>query len=207
LKYITDGFILQASLILALGAQNIFVLESGLKKRRQFTVATICSLCDLVLIMFGVLGASSLFLSFPIFKIGFGTLGVGFLFFYALKKIKEGFNPSKALEAKIESASSLKKMVLLSLGFSLLNPHVYLDTIVLIGGYAAKFPKIENRISFGLGAGSFSIIWFFSLAFFSSGMNRILNNPKTMRVISFLSGIILIFISWKLGKDVVTWVE
>lgn len=207
MKYFTDGFILQASLILALGAQNIFVLESGLKKRRQFTAATICSLCDLVLIIFGVLGASSIFLRFPVLKIGFGTLGVGFLFFYALKKIKEGFRPSQSIETNSEIASSLKKVILLSLGFSLLNPHVYLDTIVLIGGYAAKFPNIENRINFGLGAGIFSIIWFFSLAFFSSGMNRILNNPKTMRVISFLSGIILIFISWKLGKDVVTWVQ
>ena len=80
MKFFSDGFLLQASLILALGAQNIFVLESGLKKQRQFVVAFVCSLCDLILIMLGVLGASSLFLRFPSLKIAFGIIGVGFLF-------------------------------------------------------------------------------------------------------------------------------
>lgn len=201
MNYFLDGFFLQASLILALGAQNIFVLESGLKKRRQFIVASICSFCDLVLIMLGVLGASSLFLKFPSLKLGIGILGVGFLFFYAVKKLRDGVFPKKLEELSTEVATDLKQVIFLSLSFSLLNPHVYLDTLVLIGSYAAKFKDINNRIFFGLGAGSFSILWFFALAFFSSSMNHLLNNPKTMRFISLISGIILLVLTWKLGLD------
>ncbi|MFT6068432.1 MAG: L-lysine exporter family protein LysE/ArgO [Bacteriovoracaceae bacterium] len=207
MKYFSDGLFLQASLILALGAQNIFVLESGLKKRSPFTVAAICSFCDFVLIMLGVLGASSLFLHFPYLKIGFGVIGVGFLFFYGLKKLKEGIRPLKLEESKVQTTTSIKKVISLSLAFSLLNPHVYLDTLVLIGSYAAKFPVIKNRISFGLGASFFSIIWFFSLAFFSSSMNQLLNNPKSMRVVSFVSGLILLVLTWKLGVDQLNWIS
>jgi L-lysine exporter family protein LysE/ArgO len=207
MKLFSDGFLLQASLILALGAQNIFVLESGLKKQRPFVVASICSLCDLILIMLGVLGASSLFLRFPSLKIGFGIIGVGFLFFYGLKKLKEGIRPNKINKDKVELTTNLKKVILLSLGFSLLNPHVYLDTLVLIGSYAAKFPITSDRVNFGIGASSFSILWFFSLAFFSSSMNKILNNPRSMRVISILSGIILLILTWKLGVDQFIWIS
>lgn len=200
-----EGFLLQASLILALGAQNIFVLESGLKKQRHLLVAFVCSLCDAILILIGVAGAASVFVQIPILKTGFGILGVLFLLFYGVKKLREGFRPVVAEAGHAETSSSLKKVVLLSLGFSLLNPHVYLDTVILIGGYSAKFSELSSRIQFGAGAASFSTIWFFGLALFAYSCRRLLNNPRGMQVVSILSGIILIVLSFKLGHDVYSW--
>jgi L-lysine exporter family protein LysE/ArgO len=202
-----EGFLLQASLILALGAQNIFVLESGLKKERNLLVACVCSFCDATLIAIGVLGAATIFIKIPTLKVVFGSFGVLFLAFYAVKKLQESLKPRKIEVAKSESISSVKKVIFLSLGFSLLNPHVYLDTIVLVGGYAAKYSDIEQRSIFGFGAALFSTIWFFGLAFFAQIMSKTLNNPNSMRKVSFFSGLILIFLTWKLGSDVYSWLK
>lgn len=200
-----EGFLLQASLILALGAQNIFVLESGLKKQRHLLVAFVCSLCDALLILVGVAGAASVFVQIPVLKIGFGILGVLFLLYYGLKKLREGFRPAQVETTPAETASSVHKVILLSLGFSLLNPHVYLDTVILIGGYSAKFPELFSRIEFGAGAASFSALWFFGLAIFAYSCRKLLNNPRGMQIVSLLSGIILIALSYKLGLDVYSW--
>jgi L-lysine exporter family protein LysE/ArgO len=202
-----EGFLLQASLILALGAQNIFVLESGLKKKSQFLVAAVCSLCDLTLIIVGVLGAASIFVQVPILKNCFGIIGVFFLFFYGVKKIYNSFQKHSTEKSKGNATISTKKIILLTLGFSLLNPHVYLDTIVLIGGYAAKFPKLQERVHFGAGASAFSVLWFYGLALFARLMSRFLNNSKSMKIISFISGVILLILALKLGSDVFVWVS
>lgn len=200
-----EGFLLQASLILALGAQNIFVLESGLKKQRHLLVAFVCSLCDAVLILLGVAGAASIFVQVPVLKIGFGILGVLFLVFYGAKKLIEGFRPAPLAESGALTTSSTRKVILLARGFSLLNPHVYLDTVILVGGYSAKFSDLSTRIEFGAGAASFSALWFFALAIFAYGSRRLLNNPRGMQIISLLSGIILLALSFKLGRDVYSW--
>ncbi len=84
-----QGFFLQASLILALGAQNIFVLNCGLQRQRHLLVALLSSLCDMTLILIGVLGVASVFVQVPLLKIGFGVLGVGFLAYYGVLKLKE----------------------------------------------------------------------------------------------------------------------
>jgi L-lysine exporter family protein LysE/ArgO len=130
-----EGFLLQASLILALGAQNFFVLESGIKKQRSLLVAFICSLCDFSSIAFGVLGAGSFFVHFPIVKTVFGTLGVIFMLIYGVMKLRDSVYP-EIEESSQRSIMDIKKIILLSLSFSLLNPHVYLDTVFLIGGFS-----------------------------------------------------------------------
>lgn len=200
-----EGFFLQASLILALGAQNLFVLESGLKRRRSLLVATICSLCDAVLIGAGVLGAASLFIRVPMLKSGFGILGVGFLAYYGMKKLIEGVSGAASHATSVETSTSFKKVMMLSLGFSLLNPHVYLDTLILIGGYSAKFLGLDQRALFGAGAASFSAIWFFGLSILARSLSRLLNNPRAMRGVAFVAGVILILLSFRLGADVYGW--
>ena len=201
-----EGFFLQASLIVALGAQNIFVLESGLKKRHHILVAGVCSLCDLALIAIGVGGAATLFVQLPILKILFGAIGVGFLVFYGGKKIAEACKTTAVSEAADLHIRSIKKTIWWTLGFSLLNPHVYLDTIVLIGGYSTKFDDLAIRFIFGLGAGTLSILWFFTLAIFASVMGRFLKSPNALRAIAAVSGIILLLLAWKLGHDVLVWI-
>ncbi len=200
-----QGFFLQASLILALGAQNIFVLESGLKKQRQFLVATLCSACDALLIAFGVMGAASVFLRIPMLKIFFGVVGVLFLLVYGVRKFLEGSRAGSVAGATHHPDLSKKQVVLSALGFSLLNPHVYLDTVVLIGGYSAKFLDFQSRAIFGLGAGSFSVVWFFGLTLFDSSMSAILYNQKAMRAVSLVSGAILIVLSFRLAFNVYEW--
>ena len=201
-----EGFLLQASLILALGAQNFFVLESGIKKQRPFLVALICSVCDFSLIAFGVLGAGSFFVHFPLVKIIFGVLGVIFMFIYGVVKLKDSISP-KIEESVHRSLIDIKKIVLLSLSFSLLNPHVYLDTIVLIGGFSSKFSNLSDRAIFGLGAGSFSSLWFFGLATFSGFFNEVLHSPKKMSAIYLVSGFLLIYLSYALSRDVFNWIN
>ncbi len=201
-----EGFLLQASLILALGAQNLFVLETGLKKQRNFLVALICSICDTILIGVGIIGATTLFVQIPSLKVIFGILGVLFLFYYGVKKVIEGFANIDNTQIKIQTDITLKQTVLLTLSFSLLNPHVYLDTIILIGGYAAKFLSLEDKIQFGAGVASFSTVWFFGLSLFAYSLSELLKNPKTLKIISLISGTVLLVLSWKLGFDVYQWI-
>ncbi len=200
-----QGFILQASLILALGAQNLFVLESGLKKRRHFLVALTCSVCDLTLVLLGVLGAASIFVRIYWLKVLIGSLGVLFLLYYALQKIQEYYRDDVRDKEKVQLTEGTKSVLLAALAFSLLNPHVYLDTVILIGGYATKFPDVYSRLIFGLGASAFSTVWFFGLAFLASTAQRLLNNPKAMRRVALVSGLILLFIAFKLGVEVWGW--
>ncbi len=207
MKIFLEGFFLQASLILALGAQNLFVLESGLKRQRHYLVAIICSLCDVILIGVGVAGAASIFIRFPVLKIIFGILGVSFLFYYGLKKLREAQNYQVVEGMHVSMEVDLRRILLLTLGFSLLNPHVYLDTVILIGGYSSKFTEFNERARFGAGAAAFSVIWFFSLTSFASLLNRFLSSPKAMKIVALVSGLILVGLSWKLGKDVYSWIS
>lgn len=198
-----EGFFLQASLILALGAQNLFVLEMGLRKRRHLFVAGLCTFCDLLLILLGVLGAASFFVQIPWMKIAFGVLGVAFLAYYGLKKL---FEKPSIIDAHANTQTlSIGVIVGQTLAFSLLNPHVYLDTVVLIGGYSTQFSESWDRLSFGLGASFFSLMWFFALAIFAAAMSRFLHNVKTMRMISVVSAVILLGLALKLSADVWHW--
>lgn len=201
-----QGFFLQASLILALGAQNIFVLNSGLRRQRHLLVAAVCSVCDALLILVGVAGVATLFVQVPVLKIGLGLVGVGFLFFYGLLKLREAKNgvPFSQSSPTVTSAS---QTVMTTLGFSLLNPHVYLDTVVLIGGYSSQFERMDERFYFGAGAAAFSVLWFFGLALLASLGSRLLNNPRAMRIVSVLSGAILIYLAVRLGSDVLNWLS
>ena len=201
-----QGFFLQASLILALGAQNIFVLNSGLRKQRHLLVAFVSSVCDALLIFVGVLGVATFFVQFPLLKIGLGAVGVGFLLFYGILKLIEAKN-GILISGSSEQVTSIRQTVLTSLGFSLLNPHVYLDTIVLVGGYSSKFSELVERFYFGVGASAFSAIWFFGLALLASLVSRFLNNSKAMQIVSLVSGVILIWLALKLGSDVWGWVK
>jgi L-lysine exporter family protein LysE/ArgO len=205
MKIFAEGFLLQGSLILALGAQNIFVLNSGLNRQRHLLVALVSSICDTILIFMGVLGVATIFIQVPLLKIALGIAGVAFLFFYGGLKLKEAKN-GVGFQRKSFQAATARQVVILSLGFSFLNPHVYLDTIVLVGGYSSKFNELFERFYFGAGASAFSTIWFFGLSLLASAGNRLLNNSKAMRLVALVSGIILLVLSIKLGKDVCTWI-
>tara|TARA_B100000749_G_scaffold280891_1_gene280236 strand:- start:9892 stop:10515 length:624 start_codon:yes stop_codon:yes gene_type:complete len=201
-----QGIVLQASLILALGAQNVFVLNVGVNRSRAMLVAIVSTLCDALLIFVGVLGVATLFAQYPLLKVGLGVLGVGFLFLYGALKLKEGGGAQIHSESSAPKVMTTKVAILMSLGFSLLNPHALLDTMVLIGGYATQFEGLEGRFYFGLGAATFSGIWFFALVNLASYLSRFLNSARAMSRISAISGVVLISIGFKLAADVYSWI-
>ena len=200
-----EGLFLQASLIFALGAQNIFVLESGLKKQNPVMISFVCFFCDLSLIMIGVAGAGTLFSTFSQLKIIIGFIGVLFLFHYGVSKI---FIKQGALNVLDESPiqRGIKRSIVLAITFSLLNPHAYLDAFVLIGGYSTKYSLLSDRILVGLGAACFSLIWFLFLSSASSLMKPIFAHAKILKLITTCSGFILLFLSYRLGLDVYDWI-
>ena len=194
---------------MALGAQNIFVLDSGLRKKKHLLAAGICTVCDFFLVMMGVLGAASVFVAFPSVKFFFGVLGTLFLFYYGCLKMKSflsGSTESIRQKDSQEEVVSRSSVIWAALAFSLLNPHVYLDTVILIGGFSARFLNVWDRVFFGFGATFFSMIWFFSLAVFASMMRKFFLNEKSMRYVDAFAGIVLIGFSVKLGLDVKDWV-
>lgn len=201
-----EGMLLQASLIFALGPQNIFVLESGLKRHYHLTVSFVCFFCDLTLIMFGVAGAATFFNQFPEIKILVGILGVGFLILYGIGKLTH--DDQHHLEFEENGKRSCYKAAIISaIVFSVVNPHAYLDGIVLIGGYSSKYPDMSLRLALGLGAATFSLIWFLLLSVGASIMVPFFRSEKRMRFIMSSAGLILIILSAKLSMDVFGWIE
>lgn len=200
-----EGLLLQASLIFALGAQNLFVLEAGLKRQNHLIVCLVCFLCDLSLIMLGVMGAASLFSSYPEIKIMVGVLGVTFLFTYGIQKI---FSPPQILveESRDPKIQTLKRSILLAMAFSILNPHAYLDAFILIGGFSTKYSELSDRVYLGLGAAVYSGIWFVLLSSFSSKMKPFLSHPGRLRIVTSMAGLVLVILSWKLGAEVAGWI-
>jgi L-lysine exporter family protein LysE/ArgO len=154
--------------------------------------------------LLGVLGAASVLMQVPWLKILFGVLGVAFLAYYGVLKLFE--TPTMHTESR-QSAQVLSLALVTSqaLAFSLLNPHVYLDTVVLIGGYSTQFTTTIERVLFGTGASLFSALWFFALALFAAAMGKFLNNARAMKIVSVVSGVILVALAVKLGIDVWEW--
>lgn len=201
-----EGMLLQASLIFAVGPQNLFVLESGIKRHFHITVSLVCFLCDLTLIMLGVIGAGTFFNQFPVIKIIVGILGVCFLIMYGINKIRH--DDTNHLEFENNGKRSCYKAAILSaITFSVVNPHAYLDGIVLIGGYSSKYSDIFNRLALGLGAAAFSLVWFIALSVGAAFVIPLFHNEKRMRFIMSTAGVVLLIMSLKLGLDVFGWVE
>ncbi len=186
-----QGFALGASLIIAIGAQNAFVLRQGLKRQYVFVVALLCTLCDAVLIMLGVAGLGAVITSLPVFTLIATWGGAAFLLFYGFRLFRAAFHSQK-LEIQETTSTSvhLRDIVLAVLAFSLLNPHVYLDTVVLIGSIGAHYPGGERAL-FAVGAVSASLVWFFTLAYGAVWLAPLFRHPLSWKILDFLVGCIM----------------
>ena len=185
------GFGLGTSLIVAIGAQNAFVLRQGLKREHVFVIATICFLCDATLIALGSAGFGSLVAAFPRLTDIAAWCGAAFLVVYGLRSFRAAFRPS-VLEAQGEEVKgmSLKQAVLLTLALSLLNPHVYLDTVVLLGSLAGQF-VMPSRIFFALGAMAASCVWFYGVGYGAGRLAPLFRRPASWRVLDVIIGVIM----------------
>ena len=183
MSFIILGFLTGISLILAIGAQNIFVIEQGLKKNFVFLVCFICAISDFFLIFLGIF----LFEYFKSFfnhtiEFIFNLLLLVFLLHFIWNKIK--ISKKKVLLTVGKQKDSLVKTLLKTMGFTYLNPHVYSDTVFFLGNFSKDF-LIEQKYYFGIGASIASIFFFFLIGFLSQYFSRYLQNKRVWKVINF----------------------
>ena len=190
MNYLFLGFFTGLSLIFAIGAQNIFVIEQGLKKQYIFLVCLLCSISDLILIFLGIFLFEYLDYLFT-FKIEvlLNILLFIFLIYFITNKIIIN-NKNLTLEFN-SNYLSLKNIIIKTLGFTYLNPHVYSDTVFFLGNFSKKF-SISDKYYFGLGAALASLIFFFTLGYLSQSLSIYLQKKNVWRIINIF---IIIFMS------------
>ena len=197
MEYALLGFFTGLSLILALGAQNIFVIEQGLKKQYVFLVCLICSLSDLILIFLGIF----LFHYFNQYfnqtvELIFNILLIIFLLHFIYTKIKTHYSDIN-FHNELTSISKTN-IIIKTLGFTYLNPHVYSDTVFFLGNFSKNY-LLNQKISFGIGAAIASFLFFFTLGYLSNYLSKYANSKKIWKVINifiicFMSILILFII-------------
>ena len=197
MEYVLLGFLTGLSLILAIGAQNIFVIEQGLKKQYVFLVCLICSISDLILICLGIF----LFHYFNQFfnqtvELILNVLLIIFLLHFIYTKIKTHYSEIN-FHKEITSISKTN-VIIKTLGFTYLNPHVYSDTVFFLGNFSKNY-LLNQKISFGIGAAIASFLFFFTLGYLSNYLSKYAKNEKIWKVINifiicFMSILILFII-------------
>ena len=186
-----SGFALGGSLIVAIGAQNAFVLRMGLLRQHVFVLSLICALADAVLIVIGIAGLGAFVDSNPAL-LKFIAIGGGlFLLAYALLAAHRVIYP-QILKPAHEQIIPLGRAISICLAFTFVNPHVYLDTVILIGALAAAWPG-QQRIYFGLGAVLASFVWFFALGYGARLLAPLFERAIAWRI---LDGIITLIMGW-----------
>jgi L-lysine exporter family protein LysE/ArgO len=176
-----EGFALSLGLILAIGPQNAFVMRQGLKRSHVFATCLACSLADVSLITAGILGAGALVSSIEGTEslIAFGA--ASFLSVYGVLRIKSSMSP-ETINLDGEAEGSLSTTMAAVLAITFLNPHVYFDTLLLIGGASTGFVG-DERMAFGVGAVIASFIFFFSLGYGAKRLSPVLNSAATWKII------------------------
>ena len=183
-----NGLALGASLIIAIGAQNAFILRQGLLRQHVFILCLICALADAVLIAAGVAGLGTLVSSHPDLLRYVTIGGVIFLGSYAVLAFRRAMH-AESMQAKGEGMS-LNKAIATCLAFTFLNPHVYLDTVLLLGGLSARYTG-DLRIAYGVGAMLASFIWFFGLGYGARLLLPVFEKPAAWRVLDFIIGFVM----------------
>ena len=190
------GFSLGFSLILAIGAQNAFVLKQGLKTEHVFLVCFICALSDAILILIGVSGFHFLVSQFP----GLVALarygGALFLLVYGFLSFRTAFLSKHSLKPSETSASSAWRAAITCLAFTWLNPHVYLDTVVLLGSVSSQFEG--QLVEFAGGATTASFAFFFSLGYGARLLRGVFEKPRAWQILEILIGLVMWAIAAKL---------
>ena len=193
MSFLILGFLTSLSLILAIGPQNIFVIEQGIKKQHIFLICFICSVSDTILIFLGIFLFQYLGIYFnEITELIFNILLLIFLIYFIYTKISEKF---KNIEIdKGEKNDERKKIILKTLAFTYLNPHVYSDTVFFLGNFSKNFP-INYKIYFGIGGSIASFLFFYLLGYLANYFSKYLNNVRAWVVIKWIISLIMSLIS------------
>jgi L-lysine exporter family protein LysE/ArgO len=178
------GLATSAGLIIAIGAQNAFVLSQGLRREYHWSIAALCSLIDALLITAGIAGMGALIGQSELMLKLISWVGGVFLLWYGANALRSALR-SESLGLSDSNFSSLRSALLTTLALSLLNPHVYLDTVVLLGSIGGRYPE-QQRYWFGTGAALFSLIWFFSLSLGARWLAPLFRKPVSWRILDVL---------------------
>ena len=193
---VLPGFFAGLSLIVAIGAQNAFVIRQGLTKKHVLTVVAICAISDALLIALGVAGLGAAIVGLPWLLEGIRWFGVAYLTWFAIRSIRSAIKPS-TLDSNGAASGSKKKVVATALALTFLNPHVYLDTVILLGSIGNQFA--ENRWFFAAGAMTASMVWFTSIGFGAKAASRFMSKPIFWRVLDSLIAIVMFTIAFYLA--------
>jgi len=184
------GFLTAFSLILAIGAQNAFVLRQGLIGQHVFWLCLFCAVSDAILISAGVLGFGALVSIFPVFPVLLKWLGAAFLFVYGILRFIAAAKGGHELKTSGKSAELMPTLAVAA-ALTWLNPHVYLDTLGLIGAVSTNFVEGGTKLAFALGAMSASFTFFFSLGYGAMLLAPIMQSAKAWRILDVVIGLVM----------------
>ncbi len=191
-----NGFVLGGSLIVAIGAQNAFILRQGLLRSHVFILCLIAALSDALLILAGVAGFGTIVNSDPVLLTAVTAGGAIFLLAYAALAAKRAWQP-QGMEAAQQAAPTLARAITTLLAFTFLNPHVYLDTVVLVGGLSGSYEG-HARAAFGAGAMIASFVWFFTLGYGARWLAPLFAKPAAWRVLDGLIALVMLLLALSL---------
>ncbi|MGG7449224.1 arginine exporter ArgO [Kosakonia oryzendophytica] len=200
LSYYFQGLMLGAALILPLGPQNAFVMNQGIRRQYHIMTAFLCTLSDLLLICAGIFGGSALLMQSPWLLALVTWGGVAFLLWYGFGALKTALSSQPDMASADALRQGRWRIVATMLAVTWLNPHVYLDTFVVLGSLGGQL-DVEPRRWFALGTVSASFLWFFSLALLAAWLAPRLRTAKAQRVINLLVGLVMWIIALQLAKD------
>ena len=190
------GLLAGLSLIIAIGAQNAFVLRMGLSRSYVALIVSICALSDIALIALGIGGLGSVIRSSPTLLQVFRWVGVAYLSYFALTSFRHAMRAG-ALDAGGVAPMGRRSVIMTTLALTFLNPHVYLDTVLLLGSIGNQYG--HQRWIFALGASSASLVWFSSVGFGARLASRLMSRPLTWRLLDSVIGVVMLLIALKLA--------
>ncbi|MFS3859147.1 arginine exporter ArgO [Proteus mirabilis] len=195
-----QGFLLSAAMILPIGAQNAFILQQGSKKQYHLMSASLCALSDVILISGGVFGGSALLSQSEYLLLLITWGGVAFLLWYGWNAFKTAFTKEIALSQHENQVKSRWRVIVTLVAVTWLNPHVYLDTFVVLGSIGGQLTA-ELRPWFTFGALFASISWFFALSLLAAWFSPILSQVTAQRIINLFVGCVMWFIALQLATQ------
>ncbi|MEP5730728.1 MAG: LysE/ArgO family amino acid transporter [Sulfitobacter sp.] len=189
------GFALSLTLIVAIGAQNAFVLRQGLRREHVFWVCLTCGVMDAVLIAGGVAGFGALSTAVPSFEMAMRYGGAAFLIWYGAVNARSAWRGGSVLDTTGAASQTVQRAIVTLLGITFLNPHVYLDTVVLIGSISAQYP---DRLAFGIGAALASLSFFFTLGYGARLLTPLFARPVSWQILDAIIALTMWAIAAKL---------
>ncbi|MBL4262477.1 LysE/ArgO family amino acid transporter [Vibrio fluvialis] len=195
-----QGFGFGATMIIPIGAQNAYVLNQGIKRNHHLTTATLCSFLDIFFISLGIFGGGAILSQSELLLTFVNVGGIAFLTFYGLQSWKSAFTAQSEENATTTTARGRRAVILGTLAVTVLNPHLYLDTVVILGSIGGQFEG-NDRLSFAIGTIMASFVWFYSLSIGAAKLAPTLSRPRVKQAIDIGVALMMFGIAIALTKN------